>query len=82
LNDVLAAEITQNLILPNLKIWPAPESIESESMIAAMKKDKKRTGDLLALIMMQNNFDFVRINDLTSAEVTAALTESKNILDL
>jgi hypothetical protein len=51
-------------------------------MIAAMKKDKKRTGDLLALIMMQNNFDFVRINDLTSAEVTAALTESKNILDL
>lgn len=82
LNEMLAAEIAQNLILPSLKVLPPPDSIEPEVMIDAMKKDKKRTGDLLALIMMQNNFDFIRINDLTPVEVANALTESKAILNL
>jgi len=82
LEGVLETEIARNLLIPSLKVRPAPESIEAETMITAMKKDKKRTGDLLALIMMQNDFDFVRINNLTPAEVTTALAESKNILDL
>jgi hypothetical protein len=47
-----------------------------------MKKDKKRTGDLLALIMMQNNFDFVRVNDLTPREVVTAMTECKALFGL
>jgi 3-dehydroquinate synthase len=82
LNEMLADEIAQELILPSLKVLPAPESIESEVIIDAMKKDKKRTGDLLALIIMQNNFDFIRINDLTPVEVARALIESKAVLGL
>ena len=82
LSEVLVDEIAQKLLLPSLKILPAPESINPEVMITAMKKDKKRTGDLLALIMMQNNFDFVRVNDLTPQEVINAITESKAILGL
>lgn len=82
LNAALVDEITQKLLLPSLKILPAPESIKTEVMVTAMKKDKKRTGDLLALIMMQNNFDFVRVNDLTPQEVTDAITEIKTVLGL
>ncbi|MBC7875881.1 MAG: 3-dehydroquinate synthase [Anaerolineales bacterium] len=82
LNEMLATEIARNLILPSLKVLPPVHSIEPEVIIDAMKKDKKRTGDLLALIMMQNNFDFIRINDLTPVEVASALTESKAMLNL
>jgi len=82
LDGVLETEIARNLLIPSLKVRPASEAIEPETMITAMKKDKKRTGDLLALIMVQSNFDFLRVNDLTPDEVTAALAESKNILGL
>ena len=82
LDGALETEIAQNLLIPSLKIRPVPEAIEPEIMIAAMKKDKKRTGDLLALIMMQSNFDFIRVNNLTPDEVFAVLAESKKILGL
>lgn len=82
LSGALVDEIDLKLLLPSLKILPAPESIKPEVLITAMKKDKKRTGDLLALIMMQNNFDFIRVNDLTPQEVTNAIAESKAILGL
>jgi 3-dehydroquinate synthetase len=65
-----------------LKVLPTPESIKPEIIIAAMKKDKKRIGDLLALIMMQDNFNFVRVNDLTTQEVETVLAECKAILGL
>jgi 3-dehydroquinate synthase len=82
LSEALSDEIAQNLLLPSLKILPASESIKPEALITAMKKDKKRTGDLLALIMMKNDFDFVRVNDLTPEEVITAITEGKEILGL
>lgn len=80
LNGVLADEIAEKLLLPSLKVLP--EFIEPEIMIAAMKKDKKRTGDLLALIMLQNNFDFIRVDDLTLREAENAIMECKAILGL
>lgn len=82
LDETLATEIVRSLILPSLKVLPAPDAIQPEAIITAMKKDKKRTGDLLALIMMRDGFDFIRVNDLTPAEVTVALAESKEILAL
>jgi 3-dehydroquinate synthase len=82
LDGALETEIAQNLLIPSLKIRPVPEAIEPEIIIAAMKKDKKRTGDLLALIMMQSNFDFIRVNNLTPDEVFAVLAESKKTLNL
>jgi 3-dehydroquinate synthase len=82
LSKSLADEVLQNLLLPSLKVLPAAESIDPETMMEVMKQDKKRTGSLLALIMMQNNFDFVRVNDLTSQEVTNAMAECRAILGL
>ncbi len=41
-----------------------------------------RVWDLLALIMIKSNFDFIRVNDLTLNEVVASLAESKKILIL
>lgn len=82
LRKELADEIFQELLLPSLKILPTSGSIKPEVLISAMKKDKKRTGDLLALIMMKNDFDFVRVNDLALQEVTDSLAECKIVLGL
>jgi len=43
---------------------------------------RSNSWDLMVLIMMQSNFDFIHVNDLTPAEVTIALAESKYILGL
>jgi 3-dehydroquinate synthase len=82
LGEKLADEISKKLILPSLKIPPASEAAAPDVMVEAMKRDKKRNGDLLALIMMQDNFEFVRINDLTPLEVTEALLECRAVLGL
>jgi 3-dehydroquinate synthetase len=61
---------------------PKKEYLDTDAVINAMKKDKKRTGESLALIMMHSSFDFSRVNDLTPQEVSMALSESKKILSL
>lgn len=43
---------------------------------------KSNCWGLFALIMMENNFDFIRANDLTPNASVAELAESKNILRL
>lgn len=73
-------EIAEKLLLSNLLIKPPPEALEADAMVNAMKKDKKRMGDSLALIMIDNNFMLSRVNDLTSEEVSAVLNELKTRL--
>ncbi len=46
-----------------------------DDLIEAMKKDKKRTGVNLALIMMDEKFHFMKVSDLTGQEVEKALLE-------
>ncbi len=81
LDSSLAEEIAHNLLLPSLKLFPAREALDPGKIIAAMKNDKKRTGDLLALIMMQTNFEFLRVNDLTPQEVRFGLDECQKYLN-
>lgn len=76
----LEREIAEKLLLPNLLIKPRPNALEPDAMINAMKKDKKRVGDNLALIMMDNNFALSRVNDLSGEEVYAALGKLKTRL--
>ena len=78
----LEREIAEKLLLPNLLIKPQSDALEADAMINAMKKDKKRVGDNLALIMLDSNFTLSRVNDLTGAEVTRALGELKDRLGI
>jgi len=73
LDEKMEKEIYESLLLPSLVSRPTKAAIRSDAIIEAMKKDKKRTGDKLALIMMDRHFKFTRVNDLTFEEVTAAL---------
>lgn len=73
LTENLEQEIAEKLLLPSLITRPSADAMNADAMVTAMKKDKKRIGDYLALIMMDSNFEFIRVNDLTPEEVFAAL---------
>ena len=76
----LEEHIAEEILLPYLLVKPKRDSLDSNSMVNAMKKDKKRVGDNLALIMMDSNFTFSRVNDLKSEEVAIALNETRTRL--
>ncbi len=80
MDEALEVEISEKLLRPNLLTRPTDIALDAELMISAMKKDKKRTGDKLALIMMNDHFNFSRINDLTLEEVADTLSILKKRL--
>jgi len=61
------------LYLPVLGLRPSLEGEEAEDLVAAMKFDKKRTGEGLALVMVGDGGDAVRVDDLTEDEALCAL---------
>ncbi len=73
LDESIGKEIAEMLLIPSLVVKLTAKATDSATMINAMKKDKKRTGDKLALIMMTNDFNFVHVNDLMPDEVEQAL---------
>lgn len=72
--------ITHNLLLPTIVINSEKEFLNTQKIIEAMKKDKKRTGKDLAVIMMKDNYEFIKVNDVKESEVTEALSEFKKII--
>lgn len=82
LEEKFEEEIAERLLIPSLVIKPPLEATNSEAMISAMKKDKKRTGNMLALIMMDSNHNLIRVNDLTEEEVDLSVNILKERLSL
>ena len=62
-----------NLLMPALFAKPQKEDLNVEKLISAMKKDKKRTGEGLPLIMVQDNYVMTKVDDLSEAEVKYAV---------
>ncbi len=70
--------VAQKLLLPSLIVSPKREALDPGGVVNAMKKDKKRTGEGLALIMMKEGHEMLRVNDLTEREVARALQSIKS----
>ncbi len=75
LPEDLETRITRGLLIPSLLVRPRKEALDPQAVVKAMKKDKKRTGEGLALIMMREGHEMLRVNDLTESEVSQALDE-------
>jgi 3-dehydroquinate synthase len=81
LDGTLEGEIAQKLLIPSLKIRPKYEALDSAKIVVAMKNDKKRKGEMLALIMLQNNFELLHVNNLTPNEVHIVMDECRNSMN-
>jgi len=70
--------IERKLLTPSLKMDLQPRDLKLEAIIEAMGKDKKRTGRGLALVMLTDLDEMVRVDDLDNLEVQEVLTAFGN----
>lgn len=75
LDASLEKEMAEKLLINNLLVHPKSDALEPDVMIEAMKKDKKRVGNNLAMIMMNSDFILSRVDDFTTQEVSSVLKE-------
>ncbi|MBI5700624.1 3-dehydroquinate synthase [Candidatus Saganbacteria bacterium] len=69
----LSEDLSKNALLPVVKIDLNDLKIDHNAIVSAMKKDKKRTGEGLSLVMMQENHKMIQVNDLAKIEAIKAL---------
>jgi len=72
LAEKTAIALQENMIAPLIKV-KLDDGLDKVRIIAAMKMDKKRTNQNLAIVLMKDNYEFVRVNDLTPREAEAAI---------
>jgi 3-dehydroquinate synthase len=71
-----------SVLADNITLKKEVEGISPDRIIDAMKKDKKREGQGLAIILVKENYEFVKILDLTENEVMSSFNEFKKRFDL
>lgn len=67
----------ETLLKPILKFDISRLEINASEIVSAMKKDKKRTGTKLALVLIKDNFQLDRVNDLDEGEAAEAIVAFK-----
>ncbi|MDE3090040.1 MAG: 3-dehydroquinate synthase [Chloroflexota bacterium] len=80
LSESFERDLLEELLLPSLKVRPNPNHLEASAVVEAMKKDKKRTGDDLALIMLKDEYRLESVRNLTATEAADALGQVEGIL--
>ena len=69
------------LYLPVLRARPVLDETAAGTLVEAMKFDKKRTGEGLALVMVGDGLHAERVDDLSENEARAALAALPGLLD-
>ena len=75
LSPTVEKEFRDRFLRPCLTIAPTPQELQDEPILEAMKKDKKRTGEGLPLILFRDGLRFERIGDLSFQEAAIVLQE-------
>lgn len=68
------------VLMPSLDIELERGYFQADAIIESMKKDKKRAGEGLVLVMLEDEFNFSIIKDLSPLEVERALAELCQLL--
>jgi 3-dehydroquinate synthase len=74
--------LLRELLLPTVVTRGAAGDYAAPAILEAMKKDKKRTGQGLALVLMKEDYSFVKADDFGEDEFRTALDELKAILHI
>ena len=70
----------KSLLLPALVTPLWPDELNIDAIVEAMGKDKKRTGKGLALVMLVENDELVRVDDLNRDELMLVFQNAKNLI--
>lgn len=74
--------LNQELILGNIRVNQADILFSTDQIFEAMKKDKKRVGEGLALIMMLDDYSMKKTQDLGYDELAVGIKELGAILSI
>jgi len=80
LSSRVEKKLFDELLLPILFVGVKSDLRKEESIIASMKKDKKRTGQKLPLIIIDDCLKARRVDDLEEDEIRFALGELASII--
>jgi len=80
LNGDLFTHLHDKVLMPALMSRPGKSHLDTDTVFAAMKMDKKRTGEGLVLVMLTNGYEMSKIEDLTYAELAAANQELQKLV--
>lgn len=75
-------EIHSQALLPALVSLPSRKQLDTGTLFAAMKMDKKRTGEGLVLIMLTNGYEMSKIEDLFYEELDVVNQELMKLIGL
>lgn len=82
LSETMSNFITQKLLKPSIFISLSKEDFGYESLLSAMKNDKKRIGSGLTMIIpIDDEIRATKIDDLSEEEFAYALDQTLNTLD-
>jgi 3-dehydroquinate synthase len=73
-------EYAESVLLPLVRIDAAGLAVADEVVVEAMGRDKKRTGAALPLVMIDDNHEMIKVDDLQADEVAAALARLRRTL--
>jgi 3-dehydroquinate synthase len=80
LSDENEKYLREKILLPILKIDLSKIPLNFDDILKAMSHDKKNIGLGLALIMVKNGYEMVRINDLSKEEAALALQKFSKLI--
>lgn len=73
LTSQMYRDINEYLLLNNIKITLKPNFFNEELILKAMQNDKKREGKDLSIIIPNDSFNLIKVNDMKVSELTDAL---------
>lgn len=82
LSRELEQYVLQRALMPALLEKPRKSFLRSDAIVAAMKKDKKRIGKGLPLIMLSDGYAMLKIDDLGEREAEHAIDEMIAMLEI
>ena len=71
--------VNQNILLPNIPLTMREEDFDQHVLLEAMKNDKKRVGQNLTVIIPDQEFKMIKVDDVTETEFISVLNELKSL---
>ena len=75
LDGRLAANLAEEFLVPGLACRPTGDHLNAAAVVEAMKHDKKRTGEGLAVVVVRDGWQMAKLDDVRPAEASGALGE-------
>lgn len=80
LSDELLRSMIADILLPNNPLELKPDYFNEDILLESMKKDKKKIGNLLTVVIPNENLEIIKVDDVTDQEAKEGIRRLKKFL--